>query len=109
MAEGLTKAMWAPPKVISKHTACMCTHGCPICYPMGLRIGGSISKSLGPLRAHSANSFFWKKEHPSRTLLGGNEGLSRLFTGFHGVPRAFMESHGLSRVSTAFISKKESL
>ena len=75
-------------------------HDWPVCYPMGLGIGGSISKGLGPLRAHSANSFFGKKEHPSRTLLGGNEGLSRLFTGFHvvfkgfhGVPRAFKGFH----------------
>ena len=75
-------------------------HGWPVCYPMGLGIGGSISKGLGPLRAHSANSFFGKKEHPSRTLLGGNEGISLLFTGFHvvfkgfhGVPRAFKGFH----------------
>ena len=77
-------------------------HGWPVFYPMVLGIGGSTSKGLGPLRAHSANSFFGKKEHPSRTLLGGNEGLSRLFTGFHvvfkgfhGVPRAFKVFHRL--------------
>ena len=37
-------------------------HGWPVCYPMGLGISGSTSKGLGPLRAHSANSFFGKKE-----------------------------------------------
>ena len=70
-------------------------HGWPVCYPMGLGIGGSISKGLGPLQAHSANSCSGK-----RNILQGL--CFEEMKVFHGFSRAFMWFQGLSWSSTGF-------